>query len=98
MRVVVTEPNPHAPRENARRIVRSTKTLISFLVLVIWPARPLLAQETVLKGRVNDPRQRLHRPDNRNFSPSDIQEVVGVRIPSYASLTLTYRFGRLLAP
>jgi hypothetical protein len=26
--------------------------------------------------------------------PSDIQEVVGVRIPSYASLTLTYRFGR----
>ena len=28
-----------------------------------------------------------------NFSPSDIQEVVGVRIPSYASLSLTYRFG-----
>ncbi|MGD0178583.1 MAG: TonB-dependent receptor [Terriglobales bacterium] len=28
-----------------------------------------------------------------NFAPSDIQEVVGVRIPSYASLSLTYRFG-----
>ena len=28
-----------------------------------------------------------------NFYPSDIQEVVGVRIPSYASLSLTYRFG-----
>jgi hypothetical protein len=28
-----------------------------------------------------------------NFFPSDIQEVVGVRIPSYASLTFTYRFG-----
>jgi hypothetical protein len=27
-----------------------------------------------------------------NFYPSDIQEVVGVRIPSYASLNLTYRF------
>jgi hypothetical protein len=29
-----------------------------------------------------------------NFYPSDIQEVVGVRIPSYASATMTYRFGR----
>jgi Carboxypeptidase regulatory-like domain len=29
-----------------------------------------------------------------NFYPSDIQEVVGVRVPSYASLTITYRFGR----
>jgi len=29
-----------------------------------------------------------------NFSPSDAQEVVGVRIPSYASVSLTYRFGR----
>jgi hypothetical protein len=28
-----------------------------------------------------------------NFYPSDIQEVVGVRIPSYTSLTFTYRFG-----
>jgi len=28
-----------------------------------------------------------------NFYPSDIQEVVGVRIPSYASLSLTYKFG-----
>ena len=28
-----------------------------------------------------------------NFYPSEIQEVVGVRIPSYASLSLTYRFG-----
>ena len=28
-----------------------------------------------------------------NFYPSEIQEVVGVRIPSYTSLTLTYRFG-----
>jgi len=27
-------------------------------------------------------------------SPSIIPEVVGVRIPSYASVTLTYRFGR----
>jgi len=27
-----------------------------------------------------------------------IQEVVGVRIPSYASLSLTYRFGRTLTP
>jgi hypothetical protein len=33
-----------------------------------------------------------------NFYPSDIQEVVGVRIPSYASLSLTYRFGRSAAP
>ena len=28
------------------------------------------------------------------FNPSNVQEVVGVRIPSYASLTLSYRFGR----
>jgi hypothetical protein len=28
-----------------------------------------------------------------NFYPSDIQEVVGVRIPSYASIFVTYRFG-----
>ena len=28
-----------------------------------------------------------------NFYPSDIQEIVGVRIPSYSSLALTYRFG-----
>lgn len=28
-----------------------------------------------------------------NFYPSAIQEVVGVRIPSYASVSLTYRFG-----
>ena len=34
----------------------------------------------------------------QNFYPSDIQEVVGVRIPSYASLNLTYRFGRSAAP
>ena len=33
-----------------------------------------------------------------NFYPSDIQEVVGVRIPSYASVNLTYRFGRSVAP
>src|SRR5271170_3484993 len=33
-----------------------------------------------------------------NFYPSDIQEVVGVRIPSYASVTLTYRFGQSAAP
>jgi hypothetical protein len=33
-----------------------------------------------------------------NFYPSDIQEVVGVRIPSYASVTFTYRFGRVVAP
>ena len=33
-----------------------------------------------------------------NFYPSDIQEVVGVRIPSYASATMTYRFGRSVVP
>jgi hypothetical protein len=33
-----------------------------------------------------------------NFSPSSIQEVVGVRIPSYASLSITYRFGHTVAP
>jgi hypothetical protein len=33
-----------------------------------------------------------------NFYPSDIQEVVGVRVASYASATLTYRFGRTGAP
>jgi hypothetical protein len=33
-----------------------------------------------------------------NFYPSDIQEVAGVRIPSYASITFTYRFGRAVAP
>jgi hypothetical protein len=32
------------------------------------------------------------------FFPSDVQQVVGVRIPSYASVTLTYRFGRCAAP
>jgi uncharacterized protein involved in tellurium resistance len=30
----------------------------------------------------------------QNFYPSDIQEVVGVYIPSYASASITYRFGR----
>jgi len=29
------------------------------------------------------------------FAPSEIAEIVGVRIPSYASATLTYRFGRV---
>jgi hypothetical protein len=29
-----------------------------------------------------------------NFQPSAIQEIVGVRIPSYASISLTYKFGR----
>jgi hypothetical protein len=33
-----------------------------------------------------------------NFFPSDIQEVVGVRIPSYASVTVSYRFGRSISP
>jgi hypothetical protein len=33
-----------------------------------------------------------------NFYPSDAQEVVGVRIPSYASVTLTYRFGHNAVP
>jgi Carboxypeptidase regulatory-like domain len=33
-----------------------------------------------------------------NFFPSDIQQVVGVRIPSYASITVTYRFGRSVGP
>lgn len=33
-----------------------------------------------------------------NFYPSDVQEVVGVRIPSYASLTITYRFGHSVGP
>jgi Carboxypeptidase regulatory-like domain len=32
------------------------------------------------------------------FAPSDISEVAGVRIPSYASGTITYRFGRTHAP
>jgi len=31
-------------------------------------------------------------------NPSEIQEVVGVRIPSYASVSLTYRFGKPTAP
>jgi len=33
-----------------------------------------------------------------NFFPSVIQEVVGVRLPSYASLSVTYRFGRSVSP
>jgi Carboxypeptidase regulatory-like domain len=33
-----------------------------------------------------------------NFYPSDIQEVVGVRIPSYASINISYKFGRPAAP
>ena len=44
-------------------------------------------------------RTRLHRADKReNFYPSDVQEVVGVRIPSYASVNITYRFGRSVSP
>jgi hypothetical protein len=31
-------------------------------------------------------------------NPSEIQEVVGVRIPSYASVSLTYRFGKAAQP
>jgi hypothetical protein len=33
-----------------------------------------------------------------NVYPSDIQEVVGVRIPAYASVSVTYRFGRSAGP
>jgi hypothetical protein len=33
-----------------------------------------------------------------NFDSSPIQEVVGVRIPSYASFTIAYRFGRAATP
>jgi hypothetical protein len=29
-----------------------------------------------------------------NFYPSAIQQVAGVRIPSYASVNVTYKFGR----
>ena len=32
------------------------------------------------------------------FSPSDVAEVAGIRIPSYASVTFSYRFGRTVAP
>ena len=31
-------------------------------------------------------------------NPSTVQEVVGVRIPSYASVSFTYRFGRPAGP
>ncbi len=33
-----------------------------------------------------------------NFFPSEVEEVVGVRVPSTASLTVSYRFGRSAAP
>jgi Carboxypeptidase regulatory-like domain len=33
-----------------------------------------------------------------NFAPSLIEDVVGVRIPSYASINVTYKFGRKNAP
>jgi hypothetical protein len=33
-----------------------------------------------------------------NFYPSEFPEVAGVRIPSYASITVTYKFGRSNAP
>ena len=33
-----------------------------------------------------------------NFYPSEIEEVVGVRIPSYASVSITYRFGQSVVP
>jgi len=33
-----------------------------------------------------------------NFYPSEIQEVVGVHIPSYASINVTYKFGHNAAP
>jgi hypothetical protein len=33
-----------------------------------------------------------------NFYPSTLQEVVGVRIPSYASINVTYKIGRTVAP
>jgi hypothetical protein len=33
-----------------------------------------------------------------NFFPSEVQEVVGVRMPSYAAITVSYRFGRSHAP
>jgi hypothetical protein len=33
-----------------------------------------------------------------NPNPYQVQEVVGVRIPSYASITITYKFGRAVAP
>jgi hypothetical protein len=33
-----------------------------------------------------------------NFYPSEIQEVVGVRTQSYASISVTYRVGRQTPP
>jgi hypothetical protein len=33
-----------------------------------------------------------------NFYPSEIQKIVGVRTPSYASISVTYRLGRQVAP
>jgi hypothetical protein len=33
-----------------------------------------------------------------SFAPSSLQEVVGVRMPSYASVSLTYRFGKADRP
>ena len=32
------------------------------------------------------------------FYASSIEEIVGVRIPSYAGISLTYRFGRQAGP
>jgi len=32
------------------------------------------------------------------FNSSDQSEVVSVRIPSYASIAVTYRFGRVVTP
>jgi hypothetical protein len=34
----------------------------------------------------------------QSFAPSSLQEVAGVRIPSYASVSLTYKFGRADRP
>ncbi len=31
-------------------------------------------------------------------APQQVQEVVGVRVPSYASVNVTYKFGRMVAP
>lgn len=82
-------------------------------VLTPDPAERVFVRQDLLDanpGRPGAPKSRMTAGVNfliaggytgqttENLFSSEVAEIVGVRIPSYASLTLTYRFGRQTGP
>jgi hypothetical protein len=68
----------------------------------LWRSRSKVNRQAEIPAFLPHPEKQRNRTyisrfagqATEGFSASDIQEIVGVGIPSYASLSLTYHFGR----